>query len=216
MRARAAAPPCFRLNGVALLSRGEPKHEGRCGEKRRISRRGRRARRSSGAGGTLVGRADPALPAQLHSRRRAAPLGPAGDPRVRPLEKVRGAGEPRARATAEGEGRTHRPRSSGRHRRQARRRVSAGRISDRLGHPVQHERQRGHRQPGDPDRRRRHRIQEADPSQRRRQSQSVVERRVPDRDAHRRRSDRSRKRCCRPSRSCAIRSTTRRRRFQTS
>ena len=150
------------------------------------------------------------------SRRRAAPLGPAGDPRVRPLEKVRGAGEPRARATAEGEGRTHRPRGSGRHRRQARRRVSAGRISDRVRHPVQHERQRGDRQPGDPDRRRRHRIQEADPSQRRRQSQSVVERRVPDRDAHRRRSDRSRKRCCRPSRSCAIRSTTRRKRFQTS
>ena len=103
-----------------------------------------------------------------------------------------------------------------RHRRQARRRVSAGRISDRVRHPVQHERQRGHRQPGDPDRRRRHRIQEADPSQRRRQSQSVVERRVPDRDAHRRRSDRSRKRCCRPSRSCAIRSTARRKRFQTS
>ena len=34
---------------------------------------------------------------------------------------------------AEGEGRTHRPRGAGRHRRQARRRISAGRISDRSG-----------------------------------------------------------------------------------
>ena len=186
------------------------------GEKRRISRRGRRARRSSGAGGPFVGRADPALPAQLPSRRRAVPLGPAGDPRVRPLEEMRGAGEPRARPTAEGEGRSHRPRRAGGDRRQARRRVSAGRVSDRLRHPVQHERQRGDRQPGHPDRRRRHRIEEADPSQRRRQSQPVVQRHVPDRDAYRHGRSRSRKRCCRPSRSCAIRWTPRRRRFPTS
>ena len=83
------------------------------------------------------------------------------------------------------EGRSHRPRGRGRDRRQARRRVSAGRVSDRVGHPVQHERQRSDRQPGDSDRRRGHRIEEADPSERRRQSQPVVERRVPDRHAYR-------------------------------
>ena len=74
---------------------------------------------------------------------------------------------------------------SGRHRRQARRRVSAGRVSDRVRHAVQHERQRGDRQPGHSDRRRRDRVEEADPSERRRQPQPVVERRVPDRHAYR-------------------------------
>ena len=132
-----------------------------------------------------MGRADRTLPSKFHHRRRAAPLEPAGDPRVRPSEEVRGAGEPRARAIAQGEGRSHRPRGAGRDRRQARRRISARCVSDRVRHPNQYERQRGDRQPGDRDRRRRDRIQEADPPERRRQSQSIVERRVPDRDAHR-------------------------------
>ena len=53
-------------------------------------------------------------------------------------------------------------------------------------HPDQYERQRGDRQPRDPAFRRRSWFQEAaDPSQRRRQSQPIVERRVPHGDAHR-------------------------------
>ena len=71
-------------------------------------------------------------------------------------------------------------------RRQARRPFPAGRVADRLGHPDQHERQRGDRQPaptscsaatlGS---------QEPGPSQRPRQPRPVLERQLPDGDAHR-------------------------------
>ena len=162
-----------------------------------LAHRGGRARRRAGAGRASVGRADRALPAQFHRRRRAAPLGPAGHPRFRPSEEMRGAGESRTRAIAQGEGRPHRPRVAGRDRRQARRRIPAGRVPDRIGHPVQHERQRGDRQPRDPARGRGDRIEEADPPERRRQSQPVVERRVPDRDAHRLGGGDRGRRCCR-------------------
>ena len=70
-------------------------------------------------------------------------------------------------------------------RRQARRAVPAGGLADRLRHPDQHERQRGDRQPRQRAARRQARRQDAGASQRSRQHEPVVERRLPDRDAHR-------------------------------
>ena len=81
--------------------------------------------------------------------------------------------------------RRHRRGRAGSDRRQARRRISAGRLADRLRHADQHERQRGDRQPRDRDARRRARIEEAGPPERPRQYEPVVERHLPDRDAHR-------------------------------
>ncbi len=73
------------------------------------------------------------------------------------------------------------------HRRQARRRVPALRLADRQRHADEHERQRGDLEPRHRARRRRTRQQGADPPQRPREHVAVVERHLPDRDAHRRR-----------------------------
>ena len=72
--------------------------------------------------------------------------------------------------------------------RQARCRISAGRVPDRLGHAIQHERERGDRPPRRPD----CSAASSDSPERRRQPQPVVERRVPGGHAHRRRRWRSR------------------------
>ena len=72
-----------------------------------------------------------------------------------------------------------------RSRRAARRRISAAGLADRLGHPDQHERQRGDRQPRQRKARRTARRQIAGPSQRSRQSRAVLQRRLPDRHAYR-------------------------------
>ena len=61
----------------------------------------------------------------------------------------------------------------------------AGRVADRVGHPVQHERQRGDLEPRDRDGGRGDGIEEADPSQRPRQHEPVVERHLSDGDAYR-------------------------------
>ena len=71
------------------------------------------------------------------------------------------------------------------HRGQARRPLPALRLADRVRHTDEHERQRGHLQPGDRDRRWGAGEQDPDPSQRRRQHVAVVERHLPDRDEHR-------------------------------
>ena len=73
----------------------------------------------------------------------------------------------------------------------ARRRLRRRHLPDRVGHLQQHERQRGDREPRDPDPRRHGRQQEAGPPQRPRQHGAVVERRLPDGRAHRRRPRRS-------------------------
>src|SRR5271165_1613443 len=83
-----------RLHTVASLSSGVTQHDERFSKERELAGRGRRARRSESAGRAFVGRADRTLPSKFHHRRRAAPLEPPGDPRVRPSEEVRGAGEP--------------------------------------------------------------------------------------------------------------------------
>ena len=151
---------------------------------------------------------------KLPDRRRPLPLGPAGDPRARHWSRS-------ARPLANGELGQLPSRKAELIVRAAQevidgnvgRRVPAGRVPDRLGHADQHERQRGDRQPRDPARRRRGRLEDADPSERRRQPQPVVERRVPDGDAHRdRRADR-RTCCCPPSSSCATRFEAKRRAF---
>ncbi len=102
------------------------------------------------------------------------------------IVKLRGRGDQsRARPARCAPRRRDHPRREGSDRRQARRQFPAGGLADRLGHAVQHERQRSDRQPRQPDARRRARRQEADPSERSRQHESVVERLVPDRDAYR-------------------------------
>ena len=70
-------------------------------------------------------------------------------------------------------------------RRQARRPFPAGRVADRLRHADQHERQRGDREPRERIARRQARREVAGPPERPRQHEPVVERRLPDRDAHR-------------------------------
>ena len=88
--------------------------------------------------------------------------------------------------------RSDRPRGRRGDRGDARRSLSAVRLADRQRHADQHERQRGDLEPRDRAGRRRDRIEEADPSERSRQPRPVVERHVPDRDAHRRgRGDRA-------------------------
>ena len=71
-------------------------------------------------------------------------------------------------------------------------RVPAGRLADRQRHPDQHERERGAGQPRQRAARRRARRGAQGPPQRRRQQGAVVERRLPDGDARRRRRARSR------------------------
>ena len=86
----------------------------------------------------------------------------------------------------------HRHGRAGGDRRQARRSVPAGGLADRLRHPDQHERQRGDRQPRQRAARRQARREVAGASERSRQHEPVVERLLPDRDAHRRgRGDRA-------------------------
>ena len=64
--------------------------------------------------------------------------------------------------------------------------LPAGGLADRLRHPDQHERQRGDRQPRQRDAGRAARRQGAGPPQRPRQPRPVLQRHLPDRDAHRR------------------------------
>ena len=88
--------------------------------------------------------------------------------------------------------RGHRQGGAGGGRGQARRPLPAGRLADRLRHAIQHERQRGDRQPRHRDPRRHHRLEDAGPSQRPRQHEPVVQRHLPDGHAHRlRRGDRA-------------------------
>ena len=70
-------------------------------------------------------------------------------------------------------------------RRHARRRISVGRVANRIGHADQHEHERGLGQPRQRGIGRQARRAAPDPSQRPRQSQPVLERQLPDRDAHR-------------------------------
>mgnify|MGYP003694077353 CR=1 FL=1 len=126
------------------------------------------------------------------------------------VKQCRGARECRAGRARPGQGRTDHSRGAGSDRRPLGRRISAGRVPDRLRHAIEHERQRGDRQPRDPVGRRRRWIEEADPPERRRESQPVVQRRVSGRDARRHASKKSTARYCRQRPTCVPRSTPRR------
>ena len=111
-----------------------------------------------------------------------------GRPVVRAFGLVKQAA---ARANAElgtlpgGHGGPHRARRAGSDRRRVGRRIPARRVPDRVRHAVEHERQRGDRQPRDPAGRRHGRQQGARASERSREPQPVVQRRVSGRHAHR-------------------------------
>src|SRR5262249_7892309 len=184
--ASSSPPTCGDSSKASSTSRStRGTHDTQGSDRQRIPHRRRRPGKRRGPGGSPVGRPDPAVAPQFPDRGGALPLGTARDPRPRHPEEVRGPGERGAGPTAARESRPDRPGGAGGDRRQARRRVPAGCVPDRLGHPDQHERQRADRQPGHPARRRRGRLEDADPPQRRRQPQPVVQRHLPHRDAHR-------------------------------
>ncbi len=108
------------------------------------------------------------------------PQGRVGRGQPRPRQARRRAGRPhRAGGGRGGQGRPRRP-------------VPAAHLADGQRHADQHERQRGHLQPGHRAQRRGHGLQEARPPQRPRQHVPVVQRHLPDRHAHRgRRGDRA-------------------------
>ncbi len=127
-------------------------------------------------GGRPVAGADPAcgreLPDQRHPPRAAA------GPGARPGQGRVRAGQRRARHPHARAGRGD-PRRRGRGgRRRARRALPGRHLPDRVGHQLEHERQRGDRDAGGPGRHRR-------PPQRPRQRQPVQQRHVPDRDPRR-------------------------------
>ena len=161
-------------------------HSRRCEDVRRTANpRGKRhLRPDRGAGGPLLGGADPAQPAELPDRHRDHARAAGACARHRQARGRKGQSRPRrARAARR---RRHHARRAGGDRRPAGRTLPAGGLADRLRHPEQHERERGDREPRQRDPGRAARQQGAGPSQRSRQPQPVLERLVPDRDAHRR------------------------------
>ena len=117
--------------------------------------------------------------------------------RARHRQARRGRSQHGAAAARPQDRRGDRQGRAGGDRRQARRPFPAGRLADRLGHAVEHERQRGDLQPGDRDARRRDGLEEAGPSQRPRQYEPVVERHLSDGHAHRLPPSASSTTCCR-------------------
>ena len=106
-------------------------------------------------------------------------------PRLRLCQEGRGARERRRWAARPDAGGRDRRRGRRGDRGQARRGVPALRLADGLGHAVEHERQRGDRQPRESAARRRTRHQDAGPPERPRQHGAVLQRHLPHGDAHR-------------------------------
>ena len=121
------------------------------------------------------------------------PFGPkrAAAGRARPCTGVhqagRRAGECADRRTRPEDRRGHPAGGRGSRSRRPRQPVPPSHLADRVGHPVEHERQRGDRRPRQRDSHRQARRQGAGPPQRPGQQEPVVERQLPDRDAHCRR-----------------------------
>ena len=137
-----------------------------------------------GAGRPLLGRPDAAGPRALRDRR--GPDAGRDHPGPRPREEGGRPGQPGHGATSRRQGRADRASGRRGRGRAARRRLPALRVADRLGDPVEHERQRGDRQPRQRARRPAPRQQVARPPERRREHVAVLERRLPHRHAHRR------------------------------
>ena len=171
--------------------------------------RDRQLRSDRGPRRSLLGGADRTLAPEFpHRHRPHADLDRAC---ARHRQARRRTVQPRARPARPAPRQRDHPRRARGDRGQARRSFPAGRVADRLGHPEQHEPQRGHRQPRQRDARRRARRQEAGASQRSRQHEPVVERLLPDRDAHRGRKPRSPPISSLRSASCSARCARRRR-----
>ena len=163
-----------------------PQHVRRCVRDDRLPHRDRLDRAYRGPERPVLGRADPAIAASLLDRRRGRGAdADGGRPRARPAQEGGRAGERRtrpARSIAGGPDRRGRRRDP---RRRSRRSLPPLRLADRLRHADEHERERGHLEPGDRDGWGRARLQGAGASQRSRQHVAVLERHVPDRDARR-------------------------------
>ena len=99
-------------------------------------------------------------------------------------------------------------------RRQARRRVSAGGLADRLRHADQYERERGDLEPRHRNARRREGLEKAGSPERPCEPRAIFERCIPHRDAHRRRDAGARGACCRRSIIWRARWRTNRRAFE--
>ncbi|CAA9258838.1 MAG: Fumarate hydratase class II, partial [uncultured Acetobacteraceae bacterium] len=150
---------------------------------RRPPHRNRLARHHRHPRRPALGAADRAGTAPVPHRHGTLPAGP--DPRRRAAQIGLRRGERPPRRTARGPRRHHRQ-GRGRDRcRRARRGVPVARLADRQRHPDQHERQRGDRQPRQPDARAAARQPEAGASERPRQPRPVLQRQLPDHDAHR-------------------------------
>ena len=147
------------------------------------SHRTRHDGRRRGARRPVLGGPDPAQRRALRHRPRHVRVGSGGDPGARAAEEECGAREPRPRAAR----RRGLPGDRAGRRRggawRARRPLPTRRLPDRVGHAEQHERQRGHRQPGDRDPRGRARVEVAGAPQRRRQQEPVQQRHLPHRRA---------------------------------
>ena len=100
------------------------------------------------------------------------------------LQKGRRARQPRSRQTRRREDASDRRGRRRSDRRQARRALPAARVADGLRHADQHERERSDLEPRDRAGRRRDGLEETGPPERSRQHVAVLERHVPDRDAH--------------------------------
>ena len=147
--------------------------------------RDRQPGRGRSAGRPVLGRPDAAVAASLLDRRR--PHAEGGHPGHGHPQEGSCAHQPGPRQAPGRGGEAHRPGRRRDHRRRARRRVPALRLADGQRYADEHERQRGDLEPRHRARGRRTRQQGADPPQRPREHVAVVERHLPDGDAHRRR-----------------------------
>ena len=132
----------------------------------------------------LLGRADRTFTAEFPHR--SGPDADADHPRAGDRQACGGRNQSRTRPARPPPRRRHCACRARGDRRQARRSLSPGGVADRLRHANQHEPQRGDLQPRQRTARRRTWDQEAGSSQRPCQYEPVIERLVPDRDAHRR------------------------------
>ena len=152
----------------------------------RVPHRVRQHGRDPGRRLALLGSADRTVAPPLLDRRPGlrthAARGGARDGRA---EEGGGHGEPGRRPPRRRARAPHHRRGGRGDRRDARRALPAVRVADRLRHADEHERQRGRLQPRDRDGRRRDGLEDARASERPREHVAVLERHVPDRDAHR-------------------------------
>ena len=164
-------------------ARAKPRRHRRETNHGRHAHRDRHLRPRRGGVRRLLGRPVAALAGQLQDRlgEAADPGGPGAGGR----EARRGGGQHGAGPARPADRRHHRGRRPGGDRRQAGRALPPGGMADRLGHPVEHERQRGDLQPRHRDAGRRDGEQETGPPQRPRQYEPVVQRHLSHRHAHR-------------------------------